>query len=89
MKVKPRIISIKERPQQTALKTIISLGDQEKGKDGKSRKSRKEEKVMGFSSASLFPARKREAVTQGGTMNPRGSSKAGTTSETAGAFQIH
>ena len=26
------------------------------------------EKVVGFSSASLFPARKREAVTQGGTI---------------------
>ena len=36
-------------------------------KDRKTRKSSSEEKVMGFCSASLFPARKREAVTQGGT----------------------
>ena len=31
------------------------------------RKSRSEEKMLGYSSSSLFPARKREAVTQGGT----------------------
>ena len=30
-------------------------------------KSRNEEKVVGFSSAFLFPGRKQEAVTQGGT----------------------
>ena len=29
-----------------------------------------EEKVVGFSSASIFPAKKREAFTQGGTMKP-------------------
>ena len=39
--------------------------------DRKTWKSRREEKV-GFSSASLFPARKREAVTQGGTMKLEG-----------------
>ena len=54
---------------------------------------------MGFSSASLFPARKRDAVIQGGTMGidhktprkPREpvSLKARRTSETAGAFFIH
>ena len=33
----------------------------------KTRKSRSEQKVVGFSSAFLFPARKREAVTEGGT----------------------
>ena len=43
------------------------LGGQEKRKD-KTQKSRSEEKVVGFSSASLFPTRKWEAVTQGGTM---------------------
>ena len=42
-------------------------GVQEKRKDRKSRKSRSEEKVVSFSSASLFPARNREAVTQGGS----------------------
>ena len=35
-------------------------------------KSRNEEKVAGFSSASLFPAKKRDAVTHGGTMEPGG-----------------
>ena len=33
-------------------------------------KSRSEEKVVDFSSANLFPTRKREVVTQGGTMEP-------------------
>ena len=45
----------------------ISLGGQEKKKDRKTRKGRSEEKVVGFSSASLFPTRKWESVTQGGT----------------------
>ena len=36
-------------------------------KDSNTWKSRSEEKVVGFTSASLFLARKREAVTQGGT----------------------
>ena len=38
-----------------------------KRKDRKTQKSRSEEKVVGFSSAYLFPARKWEAVTLGGT----------------------
>ena len=42
-------------------------GGQEKRKDRKTRKSRSEVKVMSLSSAFLFPARKREAVTQVGT----------------------
>ena len=41
---------------------------EEKRNDRKSRKSRSEEKAVGFSSASVFPARKWEAVTQGGTI---------------------
>ena len=41
---------------------------QEKRKEKKSQKSRSEEKVVGLSSASLFPARKLEVVTQGGTI---------------------
>ena len=56
---------------------------QEKRKDRKSQKSRSEKNVVGFSSDSLFPARKRKLVTQGGTV------RAGRTSGTAGAFQIH
>ena len=43
------------------------MGNQEKRKYRKSRKSRSEEKVVSFSAASLFPARKGDAVTQGGT----------------------
>ena len=49
----------------------MSLGGQEKRKDRKIWKSRSEEKVVGFSSASLFPRRKWEAVTQGGTRGDR------------------
>ena len=77
------------------------MGGQER-KDRKTWKSRSEGKVVGFTSAFLFPIRKREAVTQGGTMEPGGyttwrggelrepvSSKFRKTSETAGAFQIH
>ena len=55
------IIFIKDYLQQEAL-----IGGQEKRKDRKTQKSRNEEKVEGFSSASLFPARKWEALTQGG-----------------------
>ena len=47
------------------------LGGQKKRKDRKSQKSRSEEKVVGFSSASIFPARKWEAVTQGGTIRSK------------------
>ena len=61
------IIIIKELSQQAALRGTISLGCREKRKYRKARKSRSEEKVVGFSSVSLYPARKREAVTQGGT----------------------
>ena len=46
----------------------IAGGGQEKRKDRKTRKSRSEEKMVGFISASLFPTRKWEAVTQGGTI---------------------
>ena len=49
-------------PQQTNKRT-----DRRKGMTGKHGKVGKE-KVVGFSSASIFPARKREAVTQGGAI---------------------
>ena len=42
-------------------------GVKEKRKERKTQKSSSEEKVVSFSSASLFLARKGEAVTQGGT----------------------
>ena len=48
------IIITKELPQQAALQGTISLGGQEKRKDRKRRGRRSEEKVVGFSSASLF-----------------------------------
>ena len=52
----------------TIIKAALkSLGGPEKRKD---RKSRGEEKVVGFRSASLFPATKLEAVTQGGSIEP-------------------
>ena len=44
------------------------MGGQEKKKERKTRKSRSEKKVVDFSSAPLFHARKREAVTQEGTI---------------------
>ena len=62
----------------------------EKRKDRKIWKSRSEEKLMTFSSVSLLPTRKREAVSQGGTPGDSTfDSKAGRTSETKGSFQIH
>ena len=45
------------------LKYAISLG----GQKDENRESRSEEKMVSFSSASLFTARKRETVNQGGT----------------------
>ena len=44
------------------------LGGKEKWKDRKTQKSRSEEKVVDFCSASTFPTKKWEAVTQGGDM---------------------
>ena len=57
-------------PQQAALKGTVLLyrwGLRRRWKIGKTPKSRSEERVVGHSSASLLPARKREAVTQGRT----------------------
>ena len=56
------------------------MGGQEKRKDSKLRKKKSEEKVVGFSSASLFPTRKREAVPH----NEAGSSHPGWNYETKG-----
>ena len=42
-------------------------GEEEREEVGSRKESRSEEKVVGFSSVSLLPARKREAITQGGT----------------------
>ena len=54
------------------IKGTISLGGQEKRNDRKIQKRRSEEKVEGFSSASLFPTMKWEAVTKGGTIERGG-----------------
>ena len=45
------------------MKGTITLGVEEKRKDRKTQRSRSEKKVVDFSSASRFPARKRETVT--------------------------
>ena len=58
------IIIIKDSAHQAALKGTIMLVAQEKRNDRKSQKNRSEEKVVGFCSTSLFPARKQEAVTR-------------------------
>ena len=63
------LLLLMSKPQQAALKGTISLGDLEKRKD---RKSRREQKMVGFSAASLFPTRKRKAITKGGTIEPGG-----------------
>ena len=55
-------------PAGSILNGTISTGGPEKRKDMKIRKSRSGEKIKGFSSASLFPTRKQQAVTQGGTI---------------------
>ena len=55
---------LRSNPSRQHSKVLYHLGGQEKRKDRK----RSEEKVFGFSSASLFPTRKQEAVTQGGTI---------------------
>ena len=60
-----RIVLIKEYTQQAALKGTISLEVRRRKKTWKTGKRSIVEKVMGFSSASLFTASKREAVTQG------------------------
>ena len=60
-----KLLSLRSNPSRQNSKAIYCWGGQEKRKD---RKSRSEGKVVGFSSASLFHARKWEAVIQGGTM---------------------
>ena len=63
------IIIIKGVTPTGSTKRYYIVGGQ-KRKDRKTRKSWSEEKVVNLSSASLFPARKREAVTEGGAMEP-------------------
>ena len=75
-------------------------GKDKRGKrDKKTRKSKSEEKVVSFRSASLFLARKREALTKVETTGidqptrtiTQGTDivKGGRTSKTTGAFRIH
>ena len=46
---------------------VVMVGQFVEVCEEKRKENRSKEKVVGFSSASLFPARKREALTQGGT----------------------
>ena len=59
-------------PAGSSQRYYVAAGGHEKRKDRKTQNSRSEEKVVGFNSASLFPPRKREVVTQGETMEPGG-----------------
>ena len=96
-KMSPRVEPFKQGDRPPDVEE--NPGSQEKRKDRKSQISKNEKKVAGFSSASLFPARKRKAFIQGRTRGidhltwrkaqGAGTSKTGRTSETSGAFQIH
>ena len=59
----PVYILLRSNPSKQHSKVLYRWGDQKKRKDRKLRKRGSEEKVVGFSSASLVLARKREAVT--------------------------
>ena len=71
---KKKLIGQKAKPSTLTQAIDAPIGDEEqnvkqkKRKDRETRKSRSEEKVVGFSSTSLFPTRKQETVTQGGTI---------------------
>ena len=54
-------------PSRQHTKVLYRWRGQKKRKDWKTGKNRSEKKVVGYSSASLFLARKWETVTQGGT----------------------
>ena len=62
------LLLLRSNPGGHHLKVLYRQGGQEKRKERKIWKSRSEEKVVGFSSPSLFSARKEEAVTQGKTI---------------------
>ena len=90
---------VRSNPKRQHSQVLYHWGVRIRGKTEKHGKVRGKEKVIGASSASLFPARIQVAVTQDGTKgieNPTQrktrepvSSKAGRTCETAGKFQIH
>ena len=58
---------LRSNPSRQHYKELYRWGSREEERR-KSQKSRNEEKVVGFSFASIFPTRKWEAVTQGGTI---------------------
>ena len=60
------LLLLRSNPSRQQSKVLYRWGVRRRGKTGKHRKVG-EKKVMGFSSASLFPERKWKAVTQGGT----------------------
>ena len=95
------LLLLRSNPSRHHSKILHRWGVRRRGKIGKHGKVGVK-RVVGFSSASLFPTSKQEAVIQGGTMGPGGQttwwgeqprelelSKAGRTSETVVAFQIH
>ena len=62
--------SLRSNPSMHHSRYYINGGSGEEERE-KTQRSRSEEKVVGFSSASLFPVRKWEAATQGETIEPR------------------
>ena len=93
----PILLLLRSNPTRQHSK-VPNIAEGQKRKDWKTRKSRHGEKVVGFSLASLLPARKREADTQGGTKDrpPDAEENPGSRyhqklggQETAGGFQIH
>ena len=71
MEVSPQIINNTQTLLTGSTERYYIGGGQGKRKDNKTRKSKSEEKVVGFSSAFLFPARKREVIAQGGNYGDR------------------
>ena len=63
------LLLLRSNPSKQYSKKVLNhWGVRRRGKTGKHGKNRSEEKVVGFSLASLFPTRKWEPVIQGGTI---------------------
>ena len=60
------LLLLRSNPSSQHSKALYHWEVRKRGKTGKHGKSRSEERVLGFSLTSLFPTRKRKAVTQGG-----------------------
>ena len=66
------IFFIRSNPSRQGSTISLWGGGQEKRKNKKTRKSKRKEIAVGFSSASPLSARKQEEVTHGGTIEPGG-----------------